>query len=323
MKPKHLSLLALTLCLGCAALGTAAAQDYPNRPVRLVDPFVPGGSTSVVSRAIANKFQELTKQPLVVDNRPGAGSNVGTEIVAKAAPDGYTLLIGTSSLAINPALYRNLPFDPIKDLAPIALLIRTPNVLSVHPSLPVNSVSDLIAYARANPGKLNYGSSGNGTTNHMGAELFKSMAKVDMVHVPFKGGGDALTALLSGQIQVLFNPASTLVPHEKSGRLRLLAVGAGKRVEGLNLPTVAESGLPGFESGVWFALFAPAGTPAPIVAKLNSDINLILKDKQVADQLLAAGFQPVGGTPDELRQVLAADTKRWATVVKDAGLKIE
>lgn len=323
MKRIRLSFFLATLCLAFHAPGIALAQDYPNRPVRLVDPYVPGGSTSVVSRAIANKFQELTKQPLVVDNRPGAGSNVGSEIVAKAPPDGYTLLIGTSSLAINPALYRSMAFDPIKDLAPIALLIRTPNVLAVHPSLPVNSVGDLITHARANPGKLNYGSSGNGATNHMGAELLKGMAKIDMVHVPFKGGGDALTALLSGQIQVLFNPASTLVPHEKSGRLRLLAVGASRRVEGLNLPTVAESGLPGFESGVWFALFAPAGTPAPIVAKLNSDINLILKDKQVADQLLAAGFQPLGGTPDELKQVLAADTRRWATVVKDAGLKVE
>ncbi len=323
MKRMHFSLLVSTLWLGCTALGTVSAQDYPNKPVRLVDPYVPGGSTSVVSRAIAGKFLELTKQPLVVDNRPGAGSNVGSEIAAKAAPDGYTLLMGTSSLAINPALYRSMAFDPIKDLAPIALLIRTPNVLAVHPSLNVNSVAELIAYARANPGKLNYGSSGNGATNHMGAELFKSMAKVDMVHVPFKGGGDALTALLGGQIQVLFNPASTLAPHEKSGRLRLLAVGASKRVDGLNLPTVAESGLPGFESGVWFGLFAPAGTPAPILAKLNSDINLILKDRQVADQLLSAGFQTVGGTADELRQVLAADTKRWATIVKDAGLKVE
>jgi tripartite-type tricarboxylate transporter receptor subunit TctC len=184
-------------------------------------------------------------------------------------------------------------------------------------------VSELIAYARTNPGKLNYGSSGNGATNHMGAELFKSMAKIDMVHVPFKGGGEALTALLGGQINVLFNPASTLVPHEKSGKLRLLAVGSAKRVDGLDLPTVSESGLPGFESGVWFGLFAPAGTPAPVVSRLNADVNAILKDKQVADTLNASGLIPIGGTAAELRQVLVADTARWAGVVKAAGLKVE
>jgi tripartite-type tricarboxylate transporter receptor subunit TctC len=323
MKILRASLLIMAAVAGPQMTGVALAQDYPNRPVRLVDPYAPGGSTSVVSRAIANRFQEITRQPLVIDNRPGAGSNVGSEIVAKAPPDGYTLLIGTSSLAINPALYRNMGFDPIKNLAPITMLIRTPNVLAVHPSLPVTTVAELVAYARANPGKLNYGSSGNGATNHMGAELFKSMAKVDMVHVPFKGGGEALTALLSGQIQVLFNPASTLVPHEKSGRLRLLAVGAGKRVDGLNLPTVDEGGLPGFESGVWFGLFAPGGTPLPIIEKLNRDINVIMKDKQVADQLLAAGFQTVSGTPEEMRQVLADDTRRWAAIVKEAGLKVE
>jgi len=323
MKPPGTSFRIVLLCLGLGTAGAAFAQDYPSKAVRLVDPYVPGGSTGVVSRAISQKFQEITKQPLVIDNRPGAGSNIGSDIVAKAAPDGYTLLLGTSSLAINPALYKAMPFSPVKDLAPIAMLIRTPNVLAVNASVPAKNVAELIAYARANPGKLNYGSSGNGATNHMGAELFKSMAKVDMVHVPFKGGGDALTALLGGQIDVLFNPASTLVPHESAGKIRLLAVGSARRVDGLNLPTVAESGLPGFESGVWFGLFAPAGTPPAIVAKLNADTNAILADKQVAEALNRGGLTPIGGTPTELRDVLAADTARWAEVVKAAGLKVE
>ena len=310
-------------CLAVTASAGATAQDYPAKAVRLVDPYVPGGSTGVVSRAISQKFQELTRQPMVIDNRPGAGSNIGSDIVAKAAPDGYTLLLGTSSLAINPALYRAMPFSPIKDLAPVALLIRTPNVLAVHPSVPAKTVTELIEYARANPGTLNYGSSGNGATNHMGAELFKSMARIDMLHVPFKGGGDALTALLGGQINVLFNPASTLVPHGASGKIRLIAVGSLQRVPGLDLPTVSESGLPGFESGVWFGLFAPAGTPPAIVAKLNADINAILADKQVSELLNGSGLIPIGGTPAELRDVLAADTARWADVVKAAGLKME
>ncbi|MEO8754222.1 MAG: tripartite tricarboxylate transporter substrate binding protein [Casimicrobiaceae bacterium] len=305
-----------------AVAGQAAAQDYPSKAVRLVDPYVPGGSTGVVSRLLAQKFQELTKQPMVVDNRPGAGSNIGSDIVAKSAPDGYTLLLGTSSLAINPALYKTMSFNPTKDLVPIVVLIRAPNVLAVNASLPVKNVTELVEYARANPGKLNYGSSGNGATNHMGAELFKSLAKVDMVHVPFKGGGDALTALLGGQINVLFNPASTLIPHEASGKIRLLAVGSNTPVEGLNLPTVASS-LPGFESGVWFGLFAPSGTPPAIVSKLNADLNTILKDKQVADALNKAGLTPVGGTSTAMRDVLANDTTRWADVVRTAGLKIE
>ncbi len=315
----------LPLCAGifCCMAAAAAAQDYPNKAVRLIDPYSPGGSTGVASRAISVSFQELTKQPLIVDNRPGAGSNIGSDMAAKAPPDGHTLLLGTSSLAINPSLYRSMPFDPIKDLAPVAILIRTPNVLAVTPSLAVNSVKDLIDYARSHPGQLNYGSSGNGATNHMAMELFKSMAKVDIVHVPFKGGGEALTALLGGQIQVLFNPASTLVPHAKAGGLRILAVGSTTRVDGLDYPTVAASGLPGFESSVWFGLFAPANTPAPIIAKLNSDINQILKDKRVMDVLLTAGLQPVGGTTDDLRSLLASDTARWSSVIKAAGVRME
>ena len=313
--------MALLAGVFCAA--QAAAQDYPLKPVRLVDPYAPGGSTGVVSRVLARKFQEQTRQNLVIDNRPGAGSNIGSDLVAKAPPDGYTLLLGTSSLAINPGLYRSMPFDPIRDLAPIVLLIRAPNVLAVSAALPINSVKDLVDFARANPLKLNYGSSGNGATNHMAMELFKTMTGVQITHIPFKGGGEALAALLGGQIQVMFNPASTLAPHDKSGRLRMLAISSEKRSDSLNLPTVAESGLPGFESSVWFGLFAPAGTPAAIIDKLNTEVNRALKDKDSQDVLLAAGMSVMGGSVELMRMVLQQDTTRWAAVIKAAGARID
>jgi len=310
-------------CVMLALAPITHAQNFPNKPVRLVDPYAPGGSTSVVSQLLSKKFQEFSDQPMVIDYKPGAGSNIGSDIVAKATPDGYTVLIGTSSLAINPHLYRSMQFDPIKDLTPIAQLIRTPNVLAVNPALPVRTTAELIAYARANPGKLNYGSSGNGATNHMAMELFKTLAKVDIQHVPFKGGSEALAALLGGQIQVLFNPASTLAPQDKTGRLRMIAIASTERVNGLNLPTVAESGLPGFKSEVWFGLFAPAGTPAPVIARLNALTNRILKDPSVAEVLDKAGMEPVGGTVEDLGKLLQADSARWAEVVKATGAKIQ
>ena len=314
---------AASACIMLALAPITHAQNFPNKPVRLVDPYAPGGSTSVVSQALSKKFQEFSDQPMVIDYKPGAGSNIGSDIVAKATPDGYTVLIGTSSLAINPHLYRSMPFDPIKDLTPIAQLIRTPNVLAVNPALPVRTTAELIAYARANPGKLNYGSSGNGATNHMAMELFKTLAKVDIQHVPFKGGSEALAALLGGQIQVLFNPASTLAPQDKTGRLRMIAIASTERVNGLNLPTVAESGLPGFKSEVWFGLFAPAGTPAPVIARLNALTNRILKDPSVAEVLDKAGMEPVGGNVEDLGKLLQTDSARWAEVVKATGAKIQ
>jgi tripartite-type tricarboxylate transporter receptor subunit TctC len=322
MKTKYF-IAAASACVMLALAPITHAQNFPNKSVRLVDPYAPGGSTSVVSQSLSKKFQEFSDQPMVIDYKPGAGSNIGSDIVAKATPDGYTVLIGTSSLAINPHLYRSMPFDPIKDLTPIAQLIRTPNVLAVNPGLPVRTTAELIAYARANPGKLNYGSSGNGATNHMAMELFKTLAKVDIQHVPFKGGSEALAALLGGQIQVLFNPASTLAPQDKTGRLRMIAIASTERVKGLNLPTVAESGLPGFKSEVWFGLFAPAGTPAPVIARLNALTNRILKDPSVAEVLDKAGMEPVGGTDIDLGKLLKDDSARWAEVVKATGTKIQ
>lgn len=297
------------------------AQGYSSKPIRLVNPFAPGGSTDLVVRTVGQKLTEAWGQAVVIDNRPGAGTNIGTEIVAKAAPDGHTLLNATSSLAINVSLYRKLPFDAEKDLAPVALLTQTPNVLGVHPSVPAKSAKELIELARAKPGQLSYGSSGSGATNHMAMELFKSMAKIDLVHVPYKGGGPALTDLLGGQIQAMFNPPSSLMPHHKAGKVRVLAVGSKQRVAGLELPTVAESGLPGFESSVWFALFAPAGTPKPFIAKLNVEVNRILRQKEVVERFTNVGLIPVGGTPEQLGAHLKTEIARWAQVVKASGAR--
>jgi tripartite-type tricarboxylate transporter receptor subunit TctC len=304
------------------ALGAQAQQDYPSRTVRLVSPYAPGGSTGVVARILAKKFQDQTGVSMVVENRPGAASNIGSDHVAKSAPDGYTLLMGTSSLAINPTLYRRMSFDPIKDLTPVVPLITAPNVLAVDASLPIRSVKELIDYARANPGKLNYGSSGNGATNHMAMEMLKTMTGTQITHIPFKGGGEALTALLGGQIQLMFNPAVSLQQHHNTGRVRMLAVTTEKRVEGLSLPALAET-LPGFESSVWFGIFVPANTPAPIVQKINVEMNKALKDKEVLDLLAANGMVPLGGSSEQMRSMLHNDTVRWGPVVKASGATLD
>ncbi|MGE4241073.1 Bug family tripartite tricarboxylate transporter substrate binding protein [Ramlibacter sp.] len=316
----------LLACASAVALlvpaASVLAQDYPAKPVKLVSPYAPGGSTGVVARLLAKKFGDQTGGSMIVENKPGAASNIGSDMVAKSPPDGYTLLMGTSSLAINPTLYKSMSFDPLKDLAPVTALISSPNVLAVDASLPIRSVKELIDYARANPGKLNYGSSGNGATNHMAMEMLKTMAGVQLTHVPFKGGGEALAALLGGQIQVMFNPASTLQQHHNSGRIRMLAVTSEKRMEGLALPAVSET-LPGFESSVWFALFAPAGTPAPIIQKLSAETNKALADKESLALLKEHGMLPLGGTPEQLRALLLKDTARWAPIVKASGAKVD
>ena len=319
---KRLLLAIAASSLVLATGGTAFAQEYPAKPVRLVSPYAPGGSTGVVARILAKKFQDQTGISMVVENRPGAASNIGSDHVAKSTPDGYTLLMGTSSLAINPALYRTMSFDPIKDLAPVIPLITAPNVLAVDASLPIRSVKELIDYARANPGKLNYGSSGNGATNHMAMEMLKTMAGLQIAHIPFKGGGEALSALLGGQIQLMFNPASTLQQHHNTGKLRMLAVTSEKRVDGLAVPTVAET-LPGFESSVWFGLFAPAGTPAAVLQRVSAEMNKALRDKEVLDVLNTAGMVPLGGSPDTMKTMLQKDTVRWGPVVKASGATVD
>jgi tripartite-type tricarboxylate transporter receptor subunit TctC len=319
---KRLLLAVAASSLVLAGAGTAFAQEYPAKPVRLVSPYAPGDSTGVVARILAKKFQDQTGIAMVVENRPGAASNIGSDHVAKSTPDGYTLLMGTSSLAINPALYRTMSFDPIKDLAPVIPLITAPNVLAVDASLPIRSVKELIDYARANPGKLNYGSSGNGATNHMAMEMLKTMAGLQITHIPFKGGGEALAALLGGQIQLMFNPASTLQQHHAAGKLRMLAVTSEKRVDGLNVPTVAET-LPGFESSVWFGLFAPPGTPAAVIQRVNAEMNKALRDKEVLEVLVTNGMVPLGGSPDTMKTMLQKDTVRWGPVVRASGATVD
>ncbi len=319
---KRLLLAIAASSLVLASGGSAFAQEYPAKPVRLVSPYAPGGSTGVVARILAKKFQDQTGIAMVVENRPGAASNIGSDHVAKSTPDGYTLLMGTSSLAINPALYRTMSFDPIKDLAPVVPLITAPNVLAVDASLPIRSVKELIDYARANPGKLNYGSSGNGATNHMAMEMLKTMAGLQITHIPFKGGGEALAALLGGQIQLMFNPASTLQQHHNGGKLRMLAVTSEKRVDGLAVPTVAET-LPGFESSVWFGLFAPPGTPAAVVQRVNAEMNKALRDKEVLDVLTTNGMVALGGSADTMKTMLQKDTVRWGPVVKASGATVD
>jgi len=319
----HIAVLATVLTAASTLLAPLAhAQEYPNKSVRLINPFPPGTSTSLMSRVFAQKFQEQTGQSVVVEYKPGAGSNLGSDMVAKAAPDGYTLLLGTNSMAINPSLYRNMPFDPLRDLATIAILASTPNVLAVNATLPVNNVRELIDYASKNPGKLNYGSAGNGATNHLGMELFKSMAKVNLVHIPFKGGAEALTAIIANETQVMFSPPSTVGQHARSGKLRIIGVGGDKRVDGIDAAPVSDT-LPGFDSGVWLALFAPAGTPPAIIARLNKEANLAIRDKQIVDMLIGGGLTPVGGSAADMRSVLERDTKRYAEVIRASGARVD
>jgi tripartite-type tricarboxylate transporter receptor subunit TctC len=311
----------------CGLLFAAHAAAWPDKPVRVVNPYTAGGGVDVVGRAIAQQLSELWGQPVVTDNRPGAGTTMGMEIVAHAVPDGYTLLVSNGSVATAPALYRKLSYNVVKDLAPISLVVQSPYVLAVHPSVKANSVQELINLARAHPGKLSYGSVGVGSLAHLMMELFKASTKMnagDMVHVPYKGGAPSTTGLLSGEIQAIFTPISTVLPHVKSGRTRALAVSSAKRVElAPELPSVAEAGVPGFDGTSWYPFFAPARTPAALIQKINADVNRILQKPDVRSRFLAMGMIPVGGAPDVLRDYLAEELKRWGKVIADTGVKAE
>ena len=302
----------------------ATAQAWPNRSVRVVVPFPAGGSADTLARLLGQKLSERLGQPFVVDNRPGAGGNIGTDLVAKATADGYTVLVTPSSLAIAPSLYRNLSWDPVKDFAPVVLVASTPNILVVHPSVAANSVQELVALAKSKPGQLNYASGGNGATNHLAGELFKRMTSTDIVHIPYRGNPLAVIDVLNGQVAMMFDFMITSLPHVKAGKLRPLAVTGTKRSPQVpELPTVAEAGVPGYEASTWFSVMAPAWTPAEAVSKLNAEVNAILQMPDVRERLDTLGAEPMGGTPTDVAALIRTDLAKWAEVVKAANIKIE
>jgi tripartite-type tricarboxylate transporter receptor subunit TctC len=307
------------------ALLANAQAPYPNKPIRLVVPFPAGGTTDILARAAAQRLTETTGQPVVVDNRPGAGGNIGAELVAKSAPDGYTLLMGTvGTHAINASLYARMPFDHMRDFAPVILVAGVPNVLVVNPSVPANSVQELIAYGKANPGKLNFASSGSGTSIHLAGELFKTMSGVQMTHVPYKGSAPALADLIGGQVQLMFDNLPSALPQIKAGKLRALAVTSAQRSAALpDVPTVAEGGLPGFDATSWFGILAPAGTPKDIIAKLNGEVAKWLASAEAKEKLASQGAIAAGQSPEDFTRHIAAETAKWQKVVKDSGAKVD
>ena len=309
--------------VSCTA--TLAQPAYPAKAIRLVVPFPPGGTTDILARVAGQKITEATGQQVIVDNRPGAGGNIGTEIVAKAPPDGYTLLTDPgSTLTINPSLFTKLPFDPLKDFAPVTIIAAVPNLLVVHPSLPVRNVKELISLAKAKPGQLNYASTGAGQSTHLSMELFKLMAGIAVTHIPYKGSSPALTDLLAGHVSLMFDNMPSCLPHVKANKLRALGVSTLKRSPALPaLPTIAESGLAGFEVSVWFGVLAPAGTARDVVNRLNAIIVQALASPDVRERLAGQGAEPVGNTPDQFTAQMQRDLVIWAKVVKDANIKLD
>jgi len=293
------------------------------RPVKWVVPYAPAGTTDVLARIVAQWLSEKMGQPFVVENKPGAGNNLGTEAVVNAPPDGYTMLLVNPANGINATLYKNLNFNFMRDIAPVAGLVRTPNVMEVTPALPVKSVAEFIAYCKANPGQLNMASSGSGTSVHLSGELFKAMTGCEMVHVPYKGAGPALTDLIGGQVQVLFDNLPSSVGHIKAGRLRALAVTSEQREPSLpQLPTVGET-VPGYEATAWFGIGMPKGTPREIIDKVNAEVNRALADPKMRERLAELGGRPIGGPPEAFGQIIAAETAKWEKVVIQSGAKAE
>ena len=311
----------LCLCLGAAPAG---AQTYPSKPIRMIVPFAPGGGTDILARIIGQQLADAWGQAVNVENRAGASGNLGTELVARSVPDGHTLVMAINTHAVNASLYSKLPFDPVKDFAPVILTATTANILVVHPSVAANSVQELIALAKAQPGKLNYASGGSGTTSHLAAELFKTMAGVEMVHVPYKGGGAAYTDLISGQVQLYFVGIPGTLQYLKAGRLRALGVTTPRRSPAApETPTIAESGLPGFSATTWWGILAPAGTPQPIIARIDFEVARSLKLPEVRARLDAQGFEPVASTPESFGAFMRSEIELWARAVKASGARAE
>jgi tripartite-type tricarboxylate transporter receptor subunit TctC len=310
----------------CAALMlsaafTAAAADYPSKPIKWVVPFPPGGAMDVIARTLGEKLAQSMKQPVIVENRAGAGGSIGSGVVAKSEPDGHTLMIVSIGHAVNPSLYRKLPYDALKDFEPVSLVGIVPNILVVNPSVKAHSVNDLVVLAKAEPGKLSYASAGNGTTVHLAAELFASMTGIDIMHVPYKGSSPAVTDLIGGQVNMMFDSVSSAKPFIESGKLRALAVTTTKRSSLFpNVPTMAEAGLKGYELSGWYAVFVPAKTPKPIVDRLNSELLKALKQPDVRQRFASIGAEVVGSSPDELAKYVKSETIRWAKVVRDRNI---
>ena len=303
---------------------TAAAQQYPTKAIRFVVPFAPGGGTDIIGRVVAQALNDALGQPVVVDNRGGAGSTLGTEIVAKSPADGYTILFGTISLAFNATLYTKLRYDTIRDLAPISLSAVQPNILVIHPGLPAKNLKEFIELARANPGKYNYASAGTGSGTHLAAELLKLQTKIDIVHVPYKGTGPALTDLLGGQINMMVSTFASALPHVKSGRMRALGVTTVKRSPAApDVPTLIEGGVAGYDYSTWYGLLAPAGTPKPVIDMLNASNRKVLARDDIKQKLESQGVDPIVNTPAEFSAYMKSETEKWGKVVKATGAKAE
>ena len=317
----------ITLLFGCLFASTAFvhAQDYPSRPLRLIVPTAPGGGTDFTGRLVAAKLSESLGQQVVVENRGGGGGSVGADNAAKSTPDGYTLLLGSiATHAVNPALYKKLPYDHLKDFAPVSLIGTVPNAMVVHPSVPVKSMQEFIAYAKANPGKINYGSSGVGSPPHLSMELLRSMTGINLVHVPYKGAGPALADLLGGQMQAMCTSLAGLINFIKSGRVRALGVTTAKRNPQLpDVPTIVESGIPGYEVTIWYAVFAPVATPKAIVQKLNTEMFKALNSQEMKERMALQGMDPAPSTPAELTAFVKIETAKWAKAAKDSGATAE
>lgn len=323
LSPRRRAMLtAISAGLLLGAAGPAAHAAYPDKPIRLVVPFATGGTTTILARMMAERIGSDLGETVVVDNRPGAGGNIGMDHVAKSAPDGYTILMGPIGLAINPALYSNMPFNPLTDLAPIGLYGGVPNLLVVNPSVPAKSVSELIAHAKANPGKLVYASNGNGTSSHLAAEMLKSVAGVDIRHVPYKGGGPAMQDLLGGHVHMLFDQMPAVLPQVQANKVRALGVSSLKRSDTApDIPAISET-LPGFDMVVWFGLLAPKGTPDDVIQKLNASMNKVLADPAYRERLASMGVTPMPSTPAEFSSFMKNETERWGEVVKKSGAAI-
>lgn len=307
------------------AFAVHAATPYPTKPIRIIVAYTPAGATDILARVVGQKLSESWGQPVIVDNRAGAAGNIGTEVAAKANPDGYTLIMGTAGThGINVSLYRHLNWHPVKDFSPVSLVAMVPNIMVINNALPFKSVRDLIAYAKANPGKLSYGSPGNGSTAHLSMELFKSMTGTNLVHIPYKGSAGVLADVMGGQIAVTIDNMPPYLPQVKAGKIRALAVSPAKRSSAApDIPTIAEAGVPGYDSGAWFGLLAPAGTPKDIVSKLSVETARILKLPDVNKRISELGAEPVGSTPEEFAALIKSEIAKWAKVIKDANVELQ